>query len=1268
MKRTFGSIATTATVVAVLLALTQLAGRAAVRFLPAFEPELNTMLEGIGAEVHGIEGQWHGINPGFAVRHIRFASGDLYDVRFELDLLESLWRNRVVARRLAVADGTVEFEHNGLGWQLRGVTEPLDFDFATLAAYSDAVSATLRLRLFDAGEMQELGRLAWLGRNYNNRHSLSLTLTPPGACDSCGLLLEGEVGSDGDGHGRLIASRFATRALPLLGGAEINAIGAWGREEGSGQARIRVDVSNVQAPGKPVHLTAQLAASSAAGGEDARYRGHIEQMQVTAGNESIALGGGFAVDGDGVDIWSPELDLAELARMSGLILGPHAAAAWLRGPAPTGHLRAVRARLASDGSVAWMAQAEDVGLAGYLGAPVVAGADADVVGVVEAGVARLAVRARDALEIGFTDHFANSWQPQRVKGDLTFWIRGRQMHLRGSDIEAVTADVHARGGFALAHDGSESETRVLIDAAIDRADVAGAISYIPRNLPAATRNWLRSAAGAGELREGRLLWHSRARAVHGLLSRRFELAASVQDARVAYDPEWPEAQDFDGGIAITPDGVVLQGEATVFGVRLRSADVQVPASVDVVGVRFAAEHDADQLLAFLRGMPERHRLDFLHEEWSATGNVAVLASLDIPLGEQAPESSPIEQRLDIELDLKGTDITLANLGLAFDDMAGKVSLRLPDVVRADGLAGTLFGEPVTVAIASEAEGEGSDHSIRFDMRGAASVADAAALLGVDPPAAAVGKFGFHAAFTAFPGADRVPELMLQSDLKGVALDLPAPLGKSAEAARELHLTAHLLDGYRAVNVRYANDAAAQPASVVEESAAESAAADGGDIALSGWLHVVDEGLQRGALGIGVAAPIADATADRVILTGALGAVPFAAEAIAALPDWEARELRLERLDLGQFALDDVVVSGQTIGSESTFTLRSREAEGTFARSGDAPWQVDLASIRLPAGEEEDESDPLTVAVMDDLPAADVRIQSVHVGEDDYGSWRFALRRNAEGVSLVDLSANLRGLEVTVTEPLHWSRAANTTEFVGGVRAGNVAEVLPQWDFAPSVESESFAMEGRLSWPGSPLMFDLAHLSGNIGLGLDNGRFVDVDAGSGATRIMSLVNFWTIAKRLNLDFSDVFGEGIGFDEVRMQLALDDGLVRFEEPASIAGTGSSFRINGTVDLNTGELDNEMIVTLPLHQSLPWYAAFIALANPAGAVGVLVGGQLLREPLNRLTSGKYRIGGTYDEPEVNFVSMFAEDIKGTAAPEAVEEPVPAPADAVLMDTSAR
>ena len=71
--------------------------------------------------------------------------------------------------------------------------------------------------------------------------------------------------------------------------------------------------------------------------------------------------------------------------------------------------------------------------------------------------------------------------------------------------------------------------------------------------------------------------------------------------------------------------------------------------------------------------------------------------------------------------------------------------------------------------------------------------------------------------------------------------------------------------------------------------------------------------------------------------------------------------------------------------------------------------------------------------------------------------------------------------------------------------------------------------------------------------------------------------------------------------------------------------------------GRLDNEMIVTLPVSKSLPWYAAYVALANPLAGVGLLVGERVLRRPLEQFSSARYRIGGTLENPEVKFVSVF-------------------------------
>ena len=98
----------------------------------------------------------------------------------------------------------------------------------------------------------------------------------------------------------------------------------------------------------------------------------------------------------------------------------------------------------------------------------------------------------------------------------------------------------------------------------------------------------------------------------------------------------------------------------------------------------------------------------------------------------------------------------------------------------------------------------------------------------------------------------------------------------------------------------------------------------------------------------------------------------------------------------------------------------------------------------------------------------------------------------------------------------------------------------------------------------------------------------------------------------------------------------------------GTGSSFRLAGTVDLDSGALDNEMVVTLPVHNSLPWAATILALSNPAGAAAVVVGRQVFKDQIRRLTSGKYRIRGTYEEPEVEFEGVFADHVDVAAGVE--------------------
>ena len=85
------------TVLAVCFALVQVGCRIAFWQSPRLEAAINGALADQGIALRGLEGRWNGINPGIYADRITFPAGEAVGVDVEIDVLESLGRNRVVA-------------------------------------------------------------------------------------------------------------------------------------------------------------------------------------------------------------------------------------------------------------------------------------------------------------------------------------------------------------------------------------------------------------------------------------------------------------------------------------------------------------------------------------------------------------------------------------------------------------------------------------------------------------------------------------------------------------------------------------------------------------------------------------------------------------------------------------------------------------------------------------------------------------------------------------------------------------------------------------------------------------------------------------------------------------------------------------------------------------------------------------------------------------------------------------------------------------------
>ena len=1229
-----------ATAIAVCFALLQVGGRTLFHQLHRFEGTINAWL-GPEVRIQGLEGRWQGLNPGIFAERLRFPGGELTGFDFELDLMESLGRNRVVARRVTVADGRLVFEKTGSGWRLEGASDGPGLDALALVTYSDEVWARGRIFAREGHRTATLYVESWL-INVGGGHRFSVRVQSEPNCTDCALAIEGDVTEGGPGTVRVSASSFSlgSELDDMLGlpAFEVALDGDWRRGGvGAGRARLDIDLTRIKTPASESTLSARLGAWAEGGG----YRGRIDTLLATSGPRSLEFdGAGFLLPGDVgeyfADLWLP----AVFRRRRRSVRGSRLRSRPSRWPLATqpGTAGATSTDFGLESiarGAAFVCRGRDAAVTSYQGVPTVENAAFVASGHTRA--IRLDVDGYD-LALAMPGFVPADETYLQGGGSITWSFGSGNLGLRGDRLWLDRDGTRAVADIALSRPKGSPRSQIALDARVDRIAIADAEGYLPLTVAGELRDWLKNNVRSGHLEEGRLLLQGDVGPRDGSPRRYFEMVAKIVDGIVDYHADWPTASQIQANLVVGAKGTLLRGSARVFDTHVDNIDLSVPPSGDQMSLRLRSRADASQLLRFVRSSPVRDAMPFLSDTWTGDGPVAVAAEMVLPLG-MAEDEDPDPRDLRLEFDLGGTNIDLVDLGLRFDDMTDRVSYEWPSSLSSERLRGRLFDAPVQLAIES-------DDSIRFSVEGSASIADAYGLLDLADPGIAEGRFDFGAEFEIFPGSEHPTELRIESDLVGVAAALPAPFDKRAGETNALAVSLQFLDDYVAVSTRY-ND-------------------------LSGWLHVDDSGILAAALGLGVPVPMADAGQGRVVVAGGLDSVDVSSIITALDPtsgegsgiSWELRDFRIGRMELAALELTDLNIDGYADDGEIRLALAASELHGTLERSGDGPWRLDLPELKVaasPTGEEV-AVDP---AVIDQLIAADVVLGQVFVGDEDYGTWRFGVRPVPEGIELHDVVAELRGLSIEATAPALWSRDGST-RFEGTVTAGDLRDVLPRWDFVASVESESFAGVGSVQWPGSPLEFDLATLSGNASLDLAKGRFLDVEQGAGAARILSLINFSTIVKRISFDFTDVFGSGVSFDRALASLSVADGLARFDGPAKITGTGLRFDIEGTVDFASGALDYTMVVTPTLDASLPWYAAFLAASNPLMAAGVLFGQQVLKDPFRRLVSSEVVVRGTYDDPEVVVVGTASTLAAATEDNSTVGDAEPERGEVDAADTS--
>ncbi len=378
----------------------------------------------------------------------------------------------------------------------------------------------------------------------------------------------------------------------------------------------------------------------------------------------------------------------------------------------------------------------------------------------------------------------------RLAGDLNWRLEpdGR-VRIEVPELIADHAAVATRTALALCLPPGGGSPFLDLRGHFGEGDVTKARGLIPTGiLKPDLVAWLDRAVIAGRVPSGAVLFRGRLedfpfREQEG----RLEVLFDVRDGTLAYLPDWPNLAGVDGQLLFLNERMeIVLERARIFDSAVTGGTALVDDlfNTRTLEVSAAAEGPLADGLRVLRDGPLAHDLGRLAEAFAVGGgmrlglNLSVPLAHGLPLGLEGQVTWPVGARIA----LKGTPVELR-------DLSGRLTFG-PHSLSAEGIEARLWGEPVRLDIATL----GTDPNERLTRVWARSITPVQTLARWLPSplwSQLQGTASWNLAVNlrnADVGRDALPvRFELESDLRRVAVRLPAPLGKPAGVSQALRV-------------------------------------------------------------------------------------------------------------------------------------------------------------------------------------------------------------------------------------------------------------------------------------------------------------------------------------------------------------------------------------------------------------------------------------------------------------------------------------------------
>jgi uncharacterized protein (TIGR02099 family) len=849
----------------------------------------------------------------------------------------------------------------------------------------------------------------------------------------------------------------------------------------------------------------------------------------------------------------------------------------------------------------------------------------------------------------------------KTKIKFTHSASASSLEFEPSQLQAQDAQGQFQGSWS--RQGGEGLGRLDLQGQLSRADASRVHRYLPLGIPEPVRRYVQSAVSQGQLSDV-------AFKVKGPVARfpfvqtgdgEFFVNAKLRNARYDYVPSylapkakpWPAFEQLDADLSFNRASLQISNARAQIAGRpglvmqktlARIADLGSQSIVEVTG---EIRGPVNQGLQLVQSSPLAGMTREVLSQASASGSGELQLRLNLPLRDL--DNSTVQGTLQ----LAGNDVELRPDLPLLAQTRGTVQFTQGSVQVLDAQARVLGGD-VRFEGSIRPKGEGGPEAL-FRGQGQISVEGLKQLRGQpwlsEFARHASGSTSYSATFGLRQGW---LEASVQSPLKGLALSLPEPLNKPADAQWPLRIERSMVLASLGPD-RKAQDritlqlgpgpglAGGLTASYLRDVSGPTPQVLAGDIALGS--------APRELLGGQVRAQIQwpsldldawdDAGSGLWESSRGLGPGYLPTAVILRSPQVRLQGHTLQQVALN-FAREGALWRGTIEASEVNGQAEYRPpSAGNAGRLYARLSRLSLGQVTSNSVENLLDKQPAS------MPALDIVVDELDLRGRKLGRLEIeALNRSAAqgarewrlaklilSVPEARLTANGSwAAQPTGAAPARTGEAAlrRNTQMTFRLDINDSGELLKRLGMDGAIRRGKGKLEGQIGWSGSPLSLHTPSMTGQFTVDVESGQFLKAEPG--VAKLLGVLNLQALPRRLTLDFRDVFSEGFSFDWVRGEVSIDQGVARTDS-LRMKGVNAAVLLAGAADIGRETQDLRVVVVPEINAGT---ASLLASAiNPAVGLGTFIAQWLLRRPINEATTQEFLVRGTWADPVIERVN---------------------------------